>query len=190
MMFSPIDLTSSLDVEAQIAAMPETCTSKGMFMKALHDQVEALGVELPPKRYAGFSNYPLADNMRLCVMAAEKLHPQRPLRYGLYHLGQQAYPVFVKSTVGKVMRAVAGSSFQRALEMAGRAYEHSMKPGSVEVKQDGDHRAEIRLRDIWNFADCYQVGVFVGALEAFGGYGEARVRCITRCDVDLELTWR
>lgn len=46
------------------------------------------------------------------------------------------------------------------------------------------------LRDIWNFADCYQAGVFEGAMESFRVVGTVRVETLERpCDVNLHLEW-
>ena len=51
------------------------------------------------------------------------------------------------------------------------------------------HRAVVALRDLWNFPDSYQVGVFEGAMETFGLRGDIRVRVHSLADVDLLITW-
>jgi hypothetical protein len=46
------------------------------------------------------------------------------------------------------------------------------------------------LRDVWNFADSYQVGVFEGAMECYLINGTVRPRPSPRiCDIDLVMRW-
>jgi uncharacterized protein (TIGR02265 family) len=105
-------------------------------------------------------------------------------------LGRLAFPTLVSTTVGKVIFSIAGNSWVRALNLVTKAYEVSIKPGTASVEDLTETRARVALRDIWNFGNSYQVGVFEGAMEHFGVRGSVEaVRVGRRCDVDLSMQW-
>jgi uncharacterized protein (TIGR02265 family) len=129
--------------------------------------------------------------MRLMLDATRVLYPQASPREGMIALGRLAFPTLVSTTVGKVIFSVAGSSWVRALNLVTKAYEVSIKPGTASVQALTEASARIELREIWNFGDSYQVGVFEGAMKHFGVQGSVRpVRVGRRCDVDLIVQWK
>jgi uncharacterized protein (TIGR02265 family) len=162
-----------------------------MFIDSCLKSLERSG--MTPKvanRYVTFKDYPLVELMNLLLEATAQLHPELPPREGLRQLGRLVYPTLVSSTGGKVIFSLAGNNFEAALPLSRKAYEISLKPGSVRVEKQGPGRATMVLRDIWNFADSYQVGVFEGAMESFLVEGTVRVVSKPRaCDVDLLLNW-
>jgi hypothetical protein len=95
-----------------------------------------------------------------------------------------------ESVVGKVLFSVAGRNFGTALELTEKAYKVSLDPGLARLVELKEKTAKLEMRDIWNFADCYQAGVMEGAMVAYRVKGEVRVERLGRpCDVDLYLSW-
>ena len=63
-------------------------------------------------------------------------------------------------------------------------------PGTASVAEVTETSARVELREIWNFGNSYQVGVFEGAMKHFGVRGSVQgVRVGRRCDVDLIMHW-
>jgi uncharacterized protein (TIGR02265 family) len=127
--------------------------------------------------------------MELLVAAAGILYPREPMRNGLRRLGRLAYPTLAQTLIGRALFGVAGGDFGVILSLASRAYSISVKPGEVTLAEREGRHAVVRLRDLWNIPDSYQVGVFEGALIATGLRGEVKVRVLSPCDVDFEVTW-
>lgn len=105
-------------------------------------------------------------------------------------MGRHAYPTLVSTTIGKVIFSVAGRSWERSLNLVQKAWEVSLKPGSNRLAEFRPGYARLELRQVWNFTDTYQVGIFEGALETFGLRGTVQAQSKGRiCDVDLHIEW-
>ncbi len=142
------------------------------------------------RTYVSFRDYPLRDFMQLKLDAAQALYPRVDPKTGLRMLGQLAFPTLMSSTVGRVIFAVAGRSWASALQLVQRAYNVSVS-GRVDLTECDAESARVRMRDVWNFPDCYHVGVFEGAMRAYAIEGQVEVQLHDRpCDVDLQLTWK
>lgn len=180
------------ELDEWIEETPATATLKGMFVDSFLKSVEKAGYQRPTTtRFISFKDYSLRDFMRMLVDAACATSPNLPPREGLRLLGQNVYPTLAGTTIGGVLFSVAGRNFKTALTVARKAYEISLSPGSAEVVDLAEGSATVQLRDIWNFADSYQVGVMEGAMAAYGVKGTVAVRAgRRRCDADLLLTWR
>jgi uncharacterized protein (TIGR02265 family) len=187
--FHAPDFSAPLDAEKRIAMAPDDGWVRGMFF---HDPIalarEKAGRAPGLERYVGFKAYPLRDYLRVLVGCAELAHPQVPLREGLRRLGHLAYPAFVASTVGRVLFSVAGD-WITALRLASQAYRVAVDPGRVSIRDEAPGVAIVELRRMWSFAEAYQVGVFEGAMQAFGKTGDVRIRVISTSEVDLRLAW-
>ena len=59
----------------------------------------------------------------------------------------------------------------------------------AEILSLEEGRAELGLRQAWDFPEAWQVGVFEGGLRAFGKKGQVRVCVRSISEVDLELVW-
>jgi uncharacterized protein (TIGR02265 family) len=176
---------AALDVGPYLATIPANATVKGMF-------VEALAARLPNRprpRYVAFKDYPLGEYMQLLVDGAKALHPKATLREGLRRIGQDVYPVFVQSTVGRVLLGVLGDDVAAILRTASRAYRVSLSIGSVRTTEVSEGRAIVALEDMYAFPDCYQVGVFEGAIMAVGKRPRVRIRKATRTSAELLCEW-
>jgi uncharacterized protein (TIGR02265 family) len=180
------------DVAARIEATPETAKVKGMYVDSFLRVLDQFGVPRPTtQRYIAFKDYPLRDFMRMLVEACPKLHPDYSLKEALRRQGRLVYPTLISSTVGKVVFAIAGRSWEAALPLASRGYEISLNPGSATLEDVTPTSAVLALRDVYNFADSFQLGVMEGAMEVFHIDGTVVARPKLRlCDVDLVMNWR
>ena len=187
----PAFATDKAELEDWISETPPEASVKGMYLETLLSMLKRRGAALPTdKRYFSFKDYPLRELMRLMVDAVEVLYPDISPREGMIALGRLALPTLTSTTIGKVIFSVAGNSWLRALNLVTKAYEVSIRPGTASVAEVTETSARVELREIWNFGNSYQVGVFEGAMKHFGVRGSVQaVRVGRRCDVDLIMLW-
>lgn len=164
--------TEPLDVDTLIAATPEEAMAKGMFFMGPIEMVYKATGEKPGRdRYIPFKDYPVREHMKVLVECAQGCYPNRPLRQALRELGGEAFPAFAESMLGKVIYSVAGRSWDAAFRLAGKSYDVAGNLSSFETLEFTDKWATAHLRGMWNFIDCYHVGVLEGAMRAFGKTG-------------------
>jgi uncharacterized protein (TIGR02265 family) len=190
--FALPDWQAPFDADALIARAPEAGVVKGLFFQDILDAAVSLRVTLPAprQRYLPFIDYPMREYMGLLVSATRVIHPREPLRNGLRRLGRMAYPTLSATLLGRAIFGVAGRDYGTIVSLASRAYAVTIKPGVVTLAERAPTRAVVTLRDLWTFPDTYHVGVFEGALIAVGLRGEVKVRVLSPCDVDFEVTWQ
>ncbi len=190
--FAAPNWQAPLDASAQIASTPDAGAIKGLYFQDIVDACAGMHRTLHASRsrYLPFIDYPMREYMELLVAAAALVHPREPLRNGLRRLGRLAYPTLAATLIGRAIFGVAGRDFGVILSLASRAYGVSLKPGSVTLVEREAQRGVLQLRELWNFPDTYQVGVIEGALIAVGLRGEVKVRVLSPCDVDFEVTWQ
>jgi uncharacterized protein (TIGR02265 family) len=187
--FRALDLHAPLDVAAQIADTPPNKAAKGMFLEQLARAARKLGVPCD-SGYVPFRDYPLREFMRLQAEYAQALYPRLPARDAFRRVGWEAFSALMSSVAGRVLYSFAsGGGVQGALRLAPQAYKQTLTHCSVTVRLCTPHQAVLEFRDVWNFADCYQVGVVEGACRAFGVEPRVRARVLSRCDVDLLIRW-
>lgn len=190
--FHEPDWESDYDWEAYASRAPSHMTVRGVFMKGVYDFCRARRVEFPgDPDYSILKQYPNAEYQALTVKAARAVYPSLPLRLGLREIGKTVYVDFASSPAGKALFAMAGSDFSRAAFLASKAYGIAASIGSCRVTFS-EHRTSCiaELHDVWNYPNTLQVGVWEGALDAFGQHGKVRVReydDISR--VDLFVDW-
>jgi uncharacterized protein (TIGR02265 family) len=184
------DWTLPLDVDERITATPETATIRGLFFRLILDEVAAAGLSLlDSPRYVAFARYPVREYCRVAVQAARALHPELPLREALFRVGRSAYPGFKATMAGAAIFAFAGDDFFKVAKLAHKAYQVAIDPGQVAVNPLGERHLQVQLREIWNFPDCLQVGVWAGAMDVCNARGRVRVRVHSASDVDLDIVW-
>jgi len=171
--------------------VPASSTVKGMFINTFLETLDAVHCPRPTRdRFFAFRDYPLTRFMAMMLDTVPLAWPSDAPSQGLRRLGQTAFHALASSMAGRVLFAVAGSDWHTLLSLAGRAYELSLSHARVAVHEVGEHEAVVELRQVWNFADSYQVGVMEAALEAYGKQGVVRVEKLGRCcDVNLHLAW-
>ncbi len=185
------DFDAPLDLDERVRQAPSIATVKGMFFQRLCDDARlASGRRIGRDRYVSFKDYPVREWLRLLVEAAGAVYPHERPRHGLRLLGRRAYGTFAESAVGKVVMSVAGPNIKAALRLAPRAYMLAGNTIHVELGELTGDRAVFRLRNAWDFHDAWHVGVLEGGVMAFGRTPETRVRVLSLCDADIEITWR
>lgn len=189
--FGPPDWGAPIDVEGRLASAPEDGWVRGMFFQGLVDFARSkTGQAVGRERYLAFKTYPLREYVSLLAAVAGVAFPDLPLREGLRRLGHRAYPNLMASTFGRVLFSVAANDFSEALRLVGRVYRMIANPGRVHVAQLAPGFALLELRQMWTFADAYQVGVFEGGMRSYRREGEIEVRVQGPSEVDLRLRWR
>lgn len=179
------------ELESWIEETPRHATVKGMYVDSFLTIVERCGAPRPTdKRFFSFKDYPLRDLMRMTLDTVTIIYPDTSPKEGLVRIGRHVYPTLASTTIGKVLFSVAGRSWERTLNLCEKAWEVSIRPGTTRLVELRGQSALIELRQIWNFTDTYQVGIFQGAMESFGLRGTVRPETKgRRCDVDLHLSW-
>jgi uncharacterized protein (TIGR02265 family) len=188
----PSSSSERREFDGFILSTPEKATVKGMYIESFLRTFDQRNLARPSaQRYLTFKDYPLRDYMRMLLDACPVLYPGTSLREGLKRQGRLVYPTLLDSTVGRVIFAIAGRNWQMALPLASRGWEIRLKPGSAQLYDVTAHSAVLALRDIYNFADTYQVGIMEGAMETFLIEGTVVPRLQKRsCDVDLVMHWK
>jgi uncharacterized protein (TIGR02265 family) len=174
---------------AHVAQTPETHSVKGMYVGGIWDALAGHGVVTQRPRIHSFKDYPLREYMELLLDAAITLFPQHTPNDGLKCLGRLAIPTFATSIVGGVIMATVGRSWELALKCVSKGYEVSLKPGKATVAGARPGRAVLQLRDIWNFADSYQVGVVEGLIDWCHLRGQVTPQPLSAADCDLVIEW-
>jgi uncharacterized protein (TIGR02265 family) len=187
--FQPIDLSSPLNTEELLAAVPEDLTVKGIFFRSALKQAAARTGATPlRKKYLAFSEYPVSELIEVLVACAKIVHPDQHPREALRRLGQQVFPVIKDSTPGRFLFSITGNSIRSAFRVVGRAYSLLSK-SEANLSVIEDNLAIVEIRNAWTFPDCYHVGVFEGAVNSFGAECQITVQNLSLSDVDLMITW-
>jgi uncharacterized protein (TIGR02265 family) len=184
------DPNAPLDLAERLAQLPAQATVKGMFFQTMSDQAFVASGQLPGRdRYVAYKDYPLREWIELLLKAARLTFPRVPVREGIRRLGQESYPTFTRSMVGKVLMAAAGNNFGAALRLAPRAFFLTSSTTRCQVVAMEETRAELRLVRAWDFTEALHVGVFEGTMRAFQRKGVVRVRILSLSSADFEITW-
>lgn len=180
------------ELKRSIELTPSSATVKGMYIDSFLKSLDRERIERPTSaRYLSFKDYPLRALMSLLLECTALAHPNLPPKDGLRMMGRLVYPTLAESTVGKILFAIAGRDWTAALPLASRAYKISLDPGRATLREITETSAIVELRDVYNFADSYQAGVFEGAMECYQVDGTVTARPLARvCDVDLFLEWQ
>jgi uncharacterized protein (TIGR02265 family) len=180
-----------IDAEQYVRLVPESATIKGMFFSGLLDALGAERSTLPQgrMRYVAFKDYPLVDQVRLIPQVAATLYPNLKLREAIRRIGHSIYPAFATSLVGKVLFAAVGKDAAALLQAGAKAYHLSSNVGKVELLELRNGFAQLNMRDMYNFIDCYQVGILEGALSVIGLQPTVRLQLDSLTSGVFELRW-
>jgi uncharacterized protein (TIGR02265 family) len=179
-----------LDVETEIARIPEDATISGMFLGPLVIEAKRQNVTLPSARdrYLPFKFYPLREHCRLLVETCERLFNDRSLRQGLRKLGRGAPAALVASTLGRVVLGSA-EGVDEVISAMAKAYPLNAHPSRVTVLESKPGRAVVRLEEVHYFLDSHHVGTFEGALKFAGVTGRVLIASKGPTRADLLLEW-
>jgi uncharacterized protein (TIGR02265 family) len=185
--FATPDFGRHIDVEARIAATPESATIKGLMFKPLLRAAQASGGAAPGQgHYAAFTDYPLREFMQVQVAAARAAHPELPLGEGLRRLGRPVYRELRESAAGTFLFALAGGDLMASVRLVNRVY-NMLTTARADSTVVDERQALIHLRGTHAFPEVYQAGIYEGALEVFGRQGDVRVRQLGPGNLDIQL---
>jgi uncharacterized protein (TIGR02265 family) len=188
--FHEPDALAPLDVEARVRRCQSTDAVKGMFFSAIADEArKRAGKTVGREHYVAFRGYPLREWIEFLPAAARAAHPQLPAREGMRRFGQGAFDVFTSSLAGRVLFSIAGRNIMMAVPLTARAFDVIGSHGSVHVLVNEPGRAVFALRGMWDYIDAWHVGIYEGALRAFGVRGEVRVRNYEHENGDIEVCY-
>ncbi len=161
-----------------------------MFFSAIADEASERAKERVGRpRYTAFRGYPIREWLEFLPAAAIAAFPRHPAREGMRRFGHGAFRVFRSSMAGRVLFSMAGHNIQMAMAISVRAFDVIGSHGSVELLVNDPGRAVFGLRNMWDFVDAWHVGVYEGAMEAFGLDGRVQVCLHDVANADLELTF-
>lgn len=188
--FAP-DLKQPLVVEDYLKLVPSYATIKGMFLTNL---LEILGprrdrIANGSTRYVPFRDYPLIDQVRLIPEIAAVLYPELTLREGMLRIGHSVCPAFAGSLLGKVLFSAVGNDVNMLIRAGSKSYTLSSNVGRFEVIELAGDFARVSLRDMFNFVDCYQVGIVEGALLMLGKHPRIQIRLDSLTSAEFEIRW-
>jgi uncharacterized protein (TIGR02265 family) len=189
MTYASPDFEQPLDAVALARRADPSAVVKGAFLRsAAKHAEERRGVSSPIDDIRAFRAYSAPEAIDILARCATHAYPRVPLRDALRRLGHDAYPTLVETRGGRVLLALTGMKWQGALQLIPQAYALAGS-ARVVVRLTGDREAEVELHNLWTFPDCYHVGVFEGAMEAFKVTGKVEIRVHADSRVDLRLTW-
>jgi uncharacterized protein (TIGR02265 family) len=111
------------------------------------------------------------------------------MREALRRLGRDAYDTFVASMVGKVVMGVAGRDWHSAVKLVGRAYSVVGNTSSASSEALGERESRIKVSGVWNFPDCYHVGVLEAAMQDYEIPGAVQICAHTPESFTYRLSW-
>lgn len=182
--------TGSLDVDERVDGAPHDGLVKGMFFSAIAKEAYAVaGTQVGRERYVPFRGYPLQEWIAFLPEAARAAHPNVHPKEGMRRFGQNAFQVLSESVIGRVLLSMAGKNLFASVSLTSRVFQAIGSHGHLTSPINEPGRAVIALRDMWDYIDAWYVGIFEGALRAFGASGEVRVRLKDRSNGDIELLY-
>jgi len=186
--FLPVDMRAALDIQARIRETPLDNQTKGIFLEQMARAARSAGVPCE-QRYVAFRDYPLRDFMRLLADYAPARHAHVSVREAFRRVGSEAFTTLMNSVPGRVLYVLARGDVHSALRLAPEAYKRNLSHCTVNLSVDAPRQVVLEFRGVWNFAECYHVGVVEGACRAFGVDPRVRIRVHSACDVDLLVRW-
>jgi uncharacterized protein (TIGR02265 family) len=188
--FEPPPWDAALDPQEYIEAIPREATVKGMFLQKIVDEATKAGID-PPQRgpYRAFRDYPLREALDLEIAVVPQMFPEVSLREGMRRLGWTAYPTLLDSMIGRVIFGVLGEDLPAIFKAAAKGYRVSVSIGRAHVIEVGTKHAVVRLEEVYNFPDCYQVGVFEGVFRHYQRTGTVECHAKGKFDIDILARW-
>ncbi|MFK8004012.1 MAG: DUF2378 family protein [Polyangiales bacterium] len=179
-----------LDVEERVAGAPSGGKVKGMFFSAIADEASAAcGSRVGRARYVPFQGYPLSEWIAFLPEAARAAYPSRHPKEGMRRFGHNAFSVFNQSMAGRVILSMAAKNIHASMSLTSRVFQAIGSHGELTSPINEPGRAIVAVRDSWDYIDSWYVGIFEGAIRAFGAKGEVRVRVHDRSNADLEILY-
>lgn len=182
-----------IDVEAQVAALPDGARIRGLYPSDFARRIREAGGPVPAiarRRYRSFLQYPYADCLRLMVAAARACHPTLPVGEGARRLGWAAFDLFHSTRVGRALYDLAFIGPAELLLLSPRGYDALLSFGHVRAQQLGATRVRLEYRDMPALLETYQVGVVEGALMSLGREPRVLVAMDGIANALFDVRWR
>lgn len=184
------DFLAPLDLAAHRALVPTGLVTKGMFFQQVLEDAKKAGGDVGPKsRYLPFKDYPLEEWIEVLVACAERAHPRTPIREALRRMGGHSFKTFAESTIGKVLFSADARNVEDILALVPKAYALTTPSSKVELVSAEPGRGVLALREVWDFVDCYQIGVVEGGLRMLGKVPRIGIRKLGPAAADFEISW-
>ena len=188
--FHTIDWNAPIDVEALTRLVPANARVKGVFFHtAVKEAQEKTGRAPGRPSYGALTDYPSEELVRVLAECARLLHPDLTLKLALRTLGRRVFENLKETTAGTFLFSVAGRNVRSAFKLVNRAYKLFSTNGTGSFVEGTDGSVTIELRNIWTFPDAYHIGIFEGAMAAYGAKADLTVRRRSACDVDLRVVF-
>lgn len=179
-----------IDVEARIERAPPAATVRGMFLHRVREVIVGADPNAEAPRFVDFQSYPVRDLMRLSVRAARLAHRGAPIGEGLRRVGRECSRRFLESLSGKVIFGALGRDISALVRASPAAYRATQSHGRVEVLESGERHAVLAYRGLYQFLECFEVGVIEAQLEVAGLDGEVLVDLDDEANGRLLVRWR
>lgn len=187
----------SHEVEDHIQRVPPGATCKGVLIRGLLDAARTVEPEFDPapmvtrpkRRYLPFLDYPYVDLLTIIGATASRLHPTKPFEEAARRLGRRVYGEIRETTAGRILMDALSSGLPAVLMNADRSYSVFISVGSFDTTRVDERHVRVGFAEYPGFLESYDVGVFEGALAAFGATGEVRA---TRHDAmrgHIDVRW-
>lgn len=185
------DLEQPLIVDDYIQRVPPYATIKGMFLTNLLGIADRASTALSqrPTPYFAFRDYPLVEQVRLIPEIAASLFSDVPLRRGILQLGRLVCPAFAGSLPGRVLFSAVGTDLSMLIRVGSKAYTIASNVGRLEILERAERSARVSMRDMFDYVDCYQVGILEGALMMLGHQPTIRLRLESSTSAEIQLNW-
>jgi serine/threonine-protein kinase len=181
--FRAPDFSAPVDLDAHLALLPPGATCKGMFFNDLlalgakagtpSELAEAAGI--PVRRYLGFRDYPMADDLQLTIAVAREVYPTLPLGAALRRIGHRALELVLSSHLGRTLVGAFGTDPEALLLHGAKAYGLLLSFGEVTCTKSGPGELIVRAERLPLFLETYQVGVVEGMLHHARARAEVEV---------------
>lgn len=186
------DWDAPLDMEWYRQNVPGHLLVKGMSIQAVVDAVTALGRTLAmPQQFISVKEYPMLDMVETLIKAVQGPLADLPPREALRRIGNHQLDQLRNNLLFRVMFAGLGQSLgiHAAAMLAPRAWGTATKHEVVEILVNEPGCVRLHIREMWNFPDCFQLGILEGALKAFNVNPRMGVQLLSRTEAEIEATW-
>jgi serine/threonine-protein kinase len=189
------DFDAPIDFEAHVALLPPGATCKGVFFSDVLRVASSVTREhevfraafLQERRYLRFSDYPLAEVMRLAITTSHLLYPRQSVGEGLRRLGHSAFDAVMTTQIGRALFGILGTDVEPILLASPKAYKLMINVGTVSVEKTGPRSFAFRARDLPAFLETYQIGVLEGVLSHCRERAAFRIAIDDPANATLEL---
>jgi uncharacterized protein (TIGR02265 family) len=162
-----------VDIEALVRAVPPHHTIKGAFVASNATLAAAEWSTLekkllnPPKgaKYLPFSDYPLADYLRVTDAAARRKYPKVSSREAHRQLSRNTFDVFSQTTLGRVTMSMVTNP-NAALLKYQDIFNRMVSGARVVVTEKSPNALDLEFRDYYSTQEAIY-GVIEGVVLAY-----------------------